>query len=136
METFSIFDKNKDGSISMSELDTVMRSLGHVVTVPELQGIFADIDTDKDGTIDFEEFLAMMVRRSREGDDEDEVREAFGMFDEDDNGLISPAELHHVMVKLGEELTEEEVDDMIKEADTDGDGQINYKGEQSGPNFC
>ncbi len=48
------------------------------------------------------------------------------MFDKDGNGFISAAELRHIMTNLGEKLTDEEVDEMIREADVDGDGQINY----------
>ena len=55
------------------------------------------------------------------------------MFDKDGNGYISAAELRHVMTNLGEKLTDEEVDEMIREADIDGDGQVNYDGESRGP---
>ena len=44
----------------------------------------------------------------------------------DGNGFISAAELRHVMTNLGEKLSEQEVEEMIREADVDGDGQINY----------
>lgn len=50
------------------------------------------------------------------------------MFDKNNDGLISSKELRHVMTNLGEKLSEEEVDDMIKEADLDGDGMVNYEG--------
>ena len=43
--------------------------------------------------------------------------------------FYSAAELRHVMTNLGEKLTDEEVDEMIREADLDGDGQVNYDGE-------
>ena len=49
------------------------------------------------------------------------------VFDKDGNGFISAAELRHIMTNLGEKLTDEEVDEMIREADIDGDGQINYE---------
>ena len=51
----------------------------------------------------------------------------FRVFDKDGNGYISVAELRHVMTNLGEKLTDEEVDEMIREADIDGDGQVNYE---------
>ncbi|KAG7254999.1 hypothetical protein CRUP_034735, partial [Coryphaenoides rupestris] len=65
----------------------------------------------------------------KDTDSEEEIREAFRVFDKDGNGYISAAELRHVMTNLGEKLTDEEVDEMIREADIDGDGQVNYEGE-------
>ena len=64
----------------------------------------------------------------KDTDSEEELREAFRVFDKDGNGFISAAELRHVMTNLGEKLTDEEVDEMIREADIDGDGQVNYEG--------
>jgi calmodulin len=84
------------------------------------------------GTIDFPEFLTMMARKMKEADSHEEIREAFKVFDKDGNGLISAAELRHVMTNLGEKLTDEEVDEMIREADVDGDGQVNYEGKTFG----
>lgn len=64
----------------------------------------------------------------KDTDSEEELREAFRVFDKDGNGFISAAELRHVMTNLGEKLTDEEVDEMIREADLDGDGMVNYEG--------
>ena len=66
----------------------------------------------------------MMARKMRDTDSEEEIREAFKVFDRDNNGFISSAELRHVMTSIGEKLTDDEVDEMIREADQDGDGKI------------
>merc|ERR1712183_21283 len=126
-EAFSLFDKDGDGTITTRELGTVMRSLGQNPTEAELQDMVNEIDADGDGTIDFPEFLTMMARKMKDTDSEEEIKEAFRVFDKDGNGFISAAELRHVMTNLGEKLTDEEVDEMIREADVDGDGQVNYE---------
>ncbi|RWW46546.1 hypothetical protein BHE74_00047524 [Ensete ventricosum] len=153
-EAFSLFDKDGDGqthfsiprflynhflyrfeilgiesccrSRVLSELGTVMRSLGQNPTEAELQDMINEVDADGNGTIDFPEFLNLMARKMKDTDSEEELKEAFRVFDKDQNGFISAAELRHVMTNLGEKLTDEEVDEMIREADVDGDGQINY----------
>merc|ERR1712174_62467 len=92
-----------------------------------LQDMHGEVDADGNGTIDFPEFLTMMARKMKDTDSEEEILEAFKVFDKDGNGFISAAELRHIMTNLGEKLTDEEVDEMIREADIDGDGQINYE---------
>ncbi|EME27820.1 calmodulin isoform 2 [Galdieria sulphuraria] len=130
-EAFTLFDKDGDGNITVKELGTVVRSLGQSPTEAELREMIAEVDKDGNGTIDFQEFLDLMSRHMRQADTEEEIREAFKVFDkvcvQDGNGYISAAELRHVMTSLGEKLTDEEVDEMIREADMDGDGQINYQ---------
>ena len=119
-EAFSLFDKDGDGTITTKELGTVMRSLGQNPTEAELQDMINEVDADGNGTIDFPEFLSLMARKMKDTDTEEELIEAFKVFDRDGNGFISAAELRHVMTNLGEKLTDEEVDEMIREADVDG----------------
>ena len=104
------------GTITTKELGTVMRSLGQNPTEAELMDMINEIDADGNGTIDFPEFLTMMARKMKNTDSEEEIREAFRVFDKDGNGFISASELRHVMTNLGEKLTDEEVDEMIREA--------------------
>ena len=122
---FSLFDKDNDGSITAKELGMVMRSVGENPTDEELQEMINEVDANGNGTIEFPEFLTMM--KAKDTDREKEIQEAFRFFDKDGNGFISAAELGQVVASLGEKITEEEVDKMIQEADTDGDGQVNYE---------
>ena len=73
----------------------------------------------------------MMSKKIKDTDTEEEIRDAFRIFDKDGNGLISANELKHIMANLGEKLTDEELDEMMREADTNGDGQIDYEGEEN-----
>ena len=125
-EAFSVFDKNGDGAITREELGTVMRSLGQSPTETDLQDIINEVDADRDGTINFNEFLTMMGMKMEETNRVSELQEAFRLFDKDGNGLISFEELRHVMKNLGENLTDSEIGEMMNEADSDGDRQINY----------
>ncbi|XP_059176358.1 calmodulin-beta-like [Physella acuta] len=117
-EAFCLFDKDGDGTITTKELGIVMRSLGQNPTEAELQDMINEVDADGNGTIDFPEFQTMIAWKIK--DFEEELRVAFRLFDKDGNGFISAAELRHVMTNLGEKLTDDEVDEMIR------DGQVNY----------
>ena len=106
----------------------MMRSLGQNPTEAELQDMINEVDADGNGTIDFPEFCTLMARKMKDTDSEEELKEAFRVFDIRTATASSPlAELRHIMTNLGEKLTDEEVDEMLREADIDGDGQINYE---------
>ena len=62
-----------------------------------------EVDADGNGTIDFPEFLNLMARKMKDTDSEEELKEAFKVFDKDGNGFISAAELRHVMTKVRRE---------------------------------
>lgn len=126
-EAFSMFDKNGDDLISAGELGTVMRNLGLNPTEEDVQKMISDVDKDANGFVDFNEFVSMMLKfQERPVDPEEQYLEAFRVFDQDGNGFISPIELQSVMSSLGERLSEEEIKDMIQEADLDKDGQVDY----------
>ena len=123
---FELFDKDRNGKITSKELGTVMRGLGQNPTEEELKQIIREVDLDGNGTIDFKEFLCLMVKKMKDTDTDEELLEAFKVFDRDGNGFITSHELRNVMNSLGENLTPEEIEEMIKEADLDNDGQIDY----------
>ena len=126
-DVFDQFDKDKDGKISAKELENAMQSMGQNPTVDEVQEMMREVDLNQDGKIDFDEFMYLMTKSSSDTQTEDEVINAFRVFDKEGNGLISSAELKHIMMTIGDKMTEEEADEMVNEADIDEDGMINYE---------
>jgi len=124
-EAFKLFDTDGDGTISVQELSTVMKSLGLQPSPQEIQEMMTEADEDGSGSIEFDEFLNMMKRKMKENENSiDDVKAAFKVFDQDGDGYISSDELRNVMSTLGEMLSEEEIEEMIREADADGDGKV------------
>uniref|UniRef100_A0A336JX52 CSON011499 protein n=2 Tax=Culicoides sonorensis TaxID=179676 RepID=A0A336JX52_CULSO len=80
-----------------------------------------------DGTskLSFQDFLTLMTSKIAEKDAKEEILKAFRLFDDDQTGVISFKNLKRVAKELGENLTDEELQEMIFEADRDGDGEIN-----------
>lgn len=78
-----------------------MRSLGQNPTDAELHEMVNEVDSDGNGTIDFPEFISMMSKRVHDMDSEDEIKQAFKVFDKDGSGSISAVELKQVMAGLG-----------------------------------
>ena len=125
-EAFNIFDADGDGRITAKELGTVMRSLGQNPSPQELEEMIAEVDTDGSKTIEFTEFVDMMQKQLLEKNIEEEVREAFAAFDKDKDGKITAAELLHVLKNIGDPMAQEDIDEMIAEADINKDGIIDY----------
>ena len=126
-EAFSLFCRDGGSYIVTTDLGTVMRSLGQNPTEAEVQDMVNEVDIDGNGTVDFPEFLTMMARKMKDIDIESEILEAFKVFDKNGDGLISASELRHIMSSLGEKLTAEEVEEMMREAEVDDKGHVNYE---------
>ncbi|CAF3259715.1 unnamed protein product [Rotaria socialis] len=124
-EAFDLFDADGTGSIDVKELKVAMRALGFEPKKEEIKKMLADIQKENAGTIDFNDFLQLMSQRMAEKDSKEEILKAFRLFDDDSTGRISFKNLKRVAKELGENLTEEELQEMIDEADRDGDGEIN-----------
>merc|ERR550532_161576 len=124
---FALFNTSDSGAITKEELRAALQSLGEEPTEDELKLLISEVDTNNNGMVEFAEFKSLMDKQMRDTDTEEELIEAFRVFDRDGNGQISPAELRHVMSNLGEKLGEDEIEKMIADADDNGDGQINYE---------
>jgi len=123
-EAFDLFDTDGSGNIDQKELKVAMRALGFEPKREEIKKMIADVDTNGSGVIDYNEFLDMMTQKMAERDPREEMLKAFRLFDDDETGKISFRNLKRVAKELGENMTDDEIQEMIEEADRDGDGEI------------
>ncbi|ELU05456.1 hypothetical protein CAPTEDRAFT_157499 [Capitella teleta] len=127
-DMFLLFDQDGNETITINELGIAMRALGQHPTEEELKAIIAEIDADGNGIIEFDEFVDLMSRRpwGLLGS-HDELTDAFSIFDHDGSGYINAAEFRHVMTTMGEKLTDEQLNEMVKEFEADGEGKVQFK---------
>ena len=87
------------------------------------------VDRNSNGTIDYNEFVEMMLditKANPEPEGENDIKQAFKIFDKDGDGLITAEEIRMTMTSLGENLSETELTSMVAEADLNGDGYIDF----------
>ena len=122
---FAAFDKHKKGQILYEELKQGLVQLkSSNINEKQIQDLFKNIDVDKNGKIDYTEFLAATLQKQNYLKIE-RLYEAFCLFDKDNSGKITKDELMKVL-KV-DKSQEKEIEKIIKEADKDEDGVINYK---------
>ncbi len=128
-EAFNIFDIDSDGSIEASQLGMLMNALKQYPTQEELNQIIKETDIDNTNQIYFNQFLKIMAKRIKDTkDDEDKyLKSLFLSLDRNNNGLISIHEIRYIVTHSSENLSEKDIEIIMKEADTDGDGYISYE---------
>jgi calcium-dependent protein kinase len=126
-ETFEQLDKNRDGTLTLEEITQGMKS--HNVPVPEqFEATLRSLDTDGSGAIDYTEFIAATMT-NKQYLKKEVIWAAFRTFDKDGDGFITKSELRCMIEDSSstEAAIEREVNQLIKEVDTNGDGQISFE---------
>ncbi|KAL5247756.1 hypothetical protein ACHWQZ_G019593 [Mnemiopsis leidyi] len=125
-DIFRMFDKDNSGSIDVNELESMVSSLGISATKEDLNDMIAEADIDKSGTIEFDEFKTLIGPHFQKEKPPEDYIDAFNFFDKDGDGFISRSELRNIMNTVDSKLAESDIEDMIKEADINGDGKIDF----------
>lgn len=126
-DAFRIMDRENEGAITSKELAVVIRALGRQPTDNEVQSIINEVDSDGNGSIEGPEFCDVILRKLRDTNVEEELREAFRVFDKENQGYLSTTELKNVYTALGVKIGDDELEEMIREHDVDQDNHLNYE---------
>ncbi|PNP51576.1 hypothetical protein THARTR1_07832 [Trichoderma harzianum] len=122
-EAFALFDKRGNGRCAVDSLGDLLRACGQNPTLAEIR----ELEKGLGGEFDFEAFQRILNRPGgfRDPGEPEEYCRGFQVFDKDMTGFIGVGQLKYILTNLGEKMTEEEVDELLKAVDTSS-GQINY----------
>ena len=119
-DAFSTFEEN---GIFPDELKSAMQTLGFDANNPEVQKILDKLATKK-GPLKFDEFMDVMIEKNIDKNPEEEIKKAFKVLCEDGTDKITLKSLTKICADLGEKINEDELQEMINEADKDQDEEV------------
>lgn len=127
---FNAFDPEKKGIIRTDVVETIIGMLGLKVPPGELQVAIGEYDTFETGELSFQDFCGLASRYMEEETDSEamqqELREAFRLYDREGNGYITTEVFRDILHELDDALSPEELDMIIEEVDTDGSGTLDF----------
>eukprot|EP00762_Andalucia_godoyi_P001532 ANDGO_00223.mRNA.1 Calmodulin-2 len=120
-QAFALFDRDGDGCVSSVELATLLRSVGCAPTQVQVDRFVQRVDGERrTGLIQFDEFVSFVEEQRATLDSDEEIIAAFKYLDKDNTGYVSAVDLRRILTSVGDLLTQEEVDEMFKEAKIQG----------------
>ncbi|KAK7278912.1 hypothetical protein RJT34_23951 [Clitoria ternatea] len=125
-EGFELMDTKNKGKINIDELRIGLQKLGHQIPVGDVQVLMEAGDVDKDGFLDYEEFLSISIHL-RKIDNDEHLRKAFQFFDQNQSGYIEVEEIRAALADEVETNNEEVINAIMHDVDTDKDGRICYE---------
>merc|ERR1711915_62893 len=118
-EAFDLLAK-EDGRVNVNEFGRLLKSVGINVGDAEMNSIYQELDADKEGSIEFPDFLGVLAKKMKSKDSETELREAFNILDEKRTGFVKSSDLMQMLVNVMGE-NEKEVKAMLKEVEKNGE---------------
>uniref|UniRef100_A0A8D8ZLW6 Troponin C n=2 Tax=Cacopsylla melanoneura TaxID=428564 RepID=A0A8D8ZLW6_9HEMI len=131
-KAFQMFDTAKTGFIDTMKISTILNTMGQLFDDAELQALIDENDPEATGKVNFDGFCCIATHFLEEDNAEamqEELREAFRLYDREGNGYITTATLREILAALDDKLNPEDLDGIIQEIDTDGSGTVDFDGE-------
>ena len=122
---FELFDRDHDGKITANEIGSLFNLLGKNVSQTEAQDLINEAVAKN--SLDFSSFMTLMTNKVSMSDSEQELKEAFKIFDSDANGFLTLNELENAMKALDENISEHQLKEILKSFDLNGDGKISFE---------
>ncbi|EDO07912.1 EF hand domain containing protein [Babesia bovis T2Bo] len=124
-EAFNIFDTNGRDCIEAREFKMVLKALGFDPSTDEMYSIMATVDKNDTGVVTYEEYFKVVKSKMLERDPMEDILKSFKLFADPNTNTIGLKDLRNIADELGEVVTDEELAEMIREADRDKDGVVN-----------
>ncbi|CAJ2673201.1 calcium-dependent protein kinase 8-like protein [Trifolium pratense] len=125
-EGFEVMDTERKGKINIDELRVGLHKLGHQIPDGDVQILMEAGDVDKDGFLDYGEFVAISIHLRKISHDE-HLQRAFQFFDKNESGFIELEELRNALADEVDANSEEVIKAIMHDVDTDKDGRISYE---------
>merc|ERR1711957_608825 len=126
-DAFDLFDKDRSGEITVGEMLEAMRSLGYDTEQGEAAEHIKSLDKDGSGALEFNEFYELLTARFSENTTKEELQRVFALFDTDGTGNVSVANMRAVADQVGDQVSDDELGDIVLKNDMDNDGLLNFE---------
>jgi len=126
-DAFDLFDKDRSGEITVGEMLEAMRSLGYDTEGGEAAEHVKNLDKDGSGALEFNEFYELLTARFSENTSKEELQRVFALFDTDKTGEISLANMRAIADTVGDQVTDDELGDIVSKNDMDTDGKLSFE---------
>eukprot|EP01017_Pseudomicrothorax_dubius_P033342 TRINITY_DN4464_c0_g1_i1.p1 TRINITY_DN4464_c0_g1~~TRINITY_DN4464_c0_g1_i1.p1 ORF type:complete len:148 (+),score=56.50 TRINITY_DN4464_c0_g1_i1:100-543(+) len=124
-QIFKLFDRDGDGLLRLDDIRKVMQIFNRGISDLEISNLLSELDPTGSGAIDLQKFITLMANEVP-AENEKDLLDSFKFFDRDNNGVISLSDMKILYTNLCEKGTDEELENMLMEADYDGDEALNF----------
>ena len=126
-EAFNVFDSEQTGGLDARELKAAISALNIKISKDEIRNIYKEFGKDIREKITLEEFMEIVIPRLPDRHSKEYIQKIFQYFDLENTGKITSRHLKKIAQEIGENLSDEELKEIMEEADRDGDGYIGFE---------